>query len=107
MEEISSALNQMPPLKALGPDDFSAWFYQYNWATVHLKVCSAILHFLNIGDMDARINTTHIALIPKTLSHGTVIEFCPISLCNVIYKVISKVLANRLKVVLPDIISPT
>jgi hypothetical protein len=107
VEEISAALNQMPPLKAPGPDGFSACFYQTNWATIHPEVCDAILHFLNTGEMEDSINTTHIALIPKNLSPGSVLDYRPISLCNVIYKLISKVLANRLKVVLPDIISPT
>jgi len=107
LDEISVALNQMPPLKAPGPDGFSACFYQHNWATVHHEVCSVVLHFLNSGIMDARINRTHIALIPKNLSPVSVMDFRPISLCNVIYKLISKVLANRLKVVLPKIISPT
>jgi hypothetical protein len=107
MDEISVALNQMPPLKGPGPDGFSACFYQHNWATVHPEVCSAILHFLNTGIMDARINITHIALIPKNVSPASVMDFRPISLCNVVYKLISKVLANRLKVVLPNIISPT
>jgi len=107
LEEISVALNQMPSLKAPGPDGFSACFYQNNWATVHPEVCSVVLHFLNSGIMDARINRTHIAIIPKNLSPVSVMDFRPISLCNVIYKLISKVLANRLKVVLPNIISPT
>jgi hypothetical protein len=107
VEEISAALNQMSPLKAPGPDGFSACFYQTNWATIHPEVCAAILHFLNTGEIDASINTTHIALIPKNLSPGSILDYRPISLCNVIYKLISKVLANRLKAVLPDIISPT
>jgi len=107
VEEISAALNQMPPLKAPGPDGFSACFYQTNWATIHPEVCEAVLYFLNSGEMEDSINTTHIALIPKNLSPGSVLDYRPISLCNVIYKLISKVLANRLKVVLPDIISPT
>jgi hypothetical protein len=64
-------------------------------------------HFLNIGVMDDSINNTYIALIPKTAKPSSVTEFRPISLCNVIYKLISKVLANKLKVVLPKIISPT
>jgi hypothetical protein len=102
VEEISMALHQMPPLKSLGPDGFSSCFYQKNWATVHPEVCSAILHFLKTGVMDDSINNTHIALIPKTAKPSSVTKFRPISLCNVIYKLISKVLANRLKVVLPE-----
>jgi len=62
-------------------------------------VCSAILHFFNSGVLDRGINSTYIALIPKTQLPSCVTEFRPISLCNV--------LANRLKVVLPDIISCT
>jgi poly(3-hydroxyalkanoate) synthetase len=55
----------MDPLKAPGPDDFPAVFYQKNWPTVQDKVCSAILHFFNTGILDANINKTYIALIPK------------------------------------------
>jgi hypothetical protein len=56
--------------------------------------------------MDGVINSTNIALIPRKKTHVSVTEFRPISLCNVVYKIIAKVLANRLKMVLPSIISP-
>ena len=56
--------------------------------------------------MDEYINSTNIALIPKKKTPVNVTEFRPISLCNVVYKIISKVLVNRLKVVIPSIISP-
>jgi hypothetical protein len=69
------------------------------------KVCDAILHFFNSNKMDSTMNATYIALIPKNNCPSSVTEFRPISLCNVIYKIIAKVLANRFKVVLPHVIS--
>ena len=56
--------------------------------------------------MNKELNSTYIALIPKSKNLVGVTDYCPISLCNVIYKLISKVLANRLKEVLNVIISP-
>jgi hypothetical protein len=106
VEEITQALNQMAPLKAPGPDGFSAAFFQQNWHIVQPEVCAAVLQFLNSGTLKASINKTFIALIPKKPSPENVMDFRPIGLCNVIYKLISKVLANRLKTVLPNIISP-
>jgi hypothetical protein len=94
VDEISHALSQMQPLKAPGPDGFTSGFYQQNWATVGGEVCTAILSFLNFGHLDETIHATNIALIPKVKKPTLVSEFRPISLYNVIYKLISKVLAN-------------
>jgi hypothetical protein len=105
-EEIKIALFQMHPLKAPGPDGFPAAFYQRNWPTVGSEVCKAVLAFLNDGQMDMGINATNIVLIPKVNSPSKPFEYRPISLCNVIYKLISKVLANRLKPILSHIVSP-
>ena len=66
-----------------------------------------VLDFLNDGVMLPDLNHINILLIPKMKNTEKMSKFRPISLCNVMYKVISKVLANRLKQVLPDIISPT
>ncbi|GLT66646.1 hypothetical protein SLA2020_390010 [Shorea laevis] len=104
-DEVHIALSQMHPLKSPGPDGFSVSFYQRHWATVGREVCAAVLSFLNSGNLDAELNSTFIALIPKVSPSTKVTEFRSISLCNVLYKLIAKVLANRLKQILPVIIS--
>ena len=71
------------------------------------NVVTTVLDYLNFGVMGPDINHTNIVLIPKIKSLERMSEFRPISLCNVIYKIISKVLANRLKQILPSLISST
>jgi hypothetical protein len=105
-EEVELALSQMQPLKSPGPDGFAACFYQKSWVMVKTEVCLAVLDFLNNGIFDNDVNVTHIALIHKKKSPSCVIDYRPISLCNVLYKLIAKVIANRLKKVLGNIISP-
>ena len=106
-KEVKVALFQMGPTKAPGPDGINALFYQKFWHVVGDTVVLAMLDFLNNGNMLPKINHTNIVLIPKNRNPVKISDFRPISLCNVIYKIISKVLANRLKQVLPQIISPT
>ena len=85
----------------------NALFHQKFWHVVGDMVINAVLDFLNFGYMVPKINYTHIVLIPKIKSPEKISDFHPINLCNVIYKIISKVLANRLKQILPYIISLT
>ena len=85
----------------------NALFYQKFWHIVGNDVSSAVLDFLNSGIKIPEINYTHIVLILKVKSPKKMTNFKPISLCNVIYKIISKVPANRLKTILPQLISPT
>ena len=68
---------------------------------------NAVLEFLNTGYMEPDLNFTYIVLIPKIKSPEKIFDYRPISLCNVIYKIISKVLANRLKQILPQLIAPS
>lgn len=97
----------MAPLKALGLDGFTTSFFQKNWATLGTEVCNGVLSILNSGIMNDDLNFTYITLIPKIKNPISLNEFRPISLCNVLYKIVSKVLANRLKTILPKIICPT
>ena len=103
--EVESALKQMAPLKTLGPDGMPPLFYQNFWELVRGDVIHDVLIFLNSGTLPNSLNHTFITLIPKTKNPENVTEYRPISLCNVLYKIFSKVLANRLKRVLPQIIS--
>ena len=91
--EVSAALNQMAPMKAPGPDGMPPLFYQHFWGLVDKDV-SSILSWLNTGTLPHPINHTFITLIPKTENPEYVTHFHPISLCNVLYKIFSKVLAN-------------
>ena len=100
-DEVRAMLFQMGPTKAPGPNGINALFYQKFWHIVGHGMTNAVLDFLHTGHMVPAINYTHIVLIPKVKKPKKMADFRPISLCNVIYKIISKILVNRLKLILP------
>ena len=102
---MDEALKQMEPLKAPRPDGLPPLFYQKLWPSIGEDVSHVVLHCLNSGSIPPSINCTIITLIPKVKMPTVVLEFCPIALCNVIYKLVSKVVVNRLKKVLLSLIS--
>ena len=103
-EEVIQAIHTMHPTKAPGPNGVSAIFYQKYWDVIGNDITNIVLNVLNSNASVAPLNQTNIALIPKINSPAKMNEFRPISLCNVSYKIISKVLANRLKPILSTII---
>ena len=104
-EEVVIALKQIHPIKTPGPDGMSAIFYQNYWSIVGDSVTNLVLNVLNGSMTIAELNKTNIALILKSRNPKRMVEFRPISLCNVIYKLISKTLADHLKNLLPQIIT--
>ena len=104
-EEVKTALFQMFPTKLPGPDGFPAHFYQRHWDICGDEVTRAVLGIVRGEESDNYVNDTVLVPIPKVLIPTHLSRFRPISLCNVIYKIASKVVANRLKIILPDIIS--
>ena len=105
--EVKQALKQMKPLTAPSPDDMPPLFFKSYWSIVGNDVIEATLSVLNNGVMPANINHTFISLIPKINASTNHKDFRPISLCNVIYKIISKTIANRLKKIIPKLVSET
>lgn len=104
--EIKKIVKLMAPTKAPGPDGMSALFYQHYWTTVGKDLVVVVQKKFRSGRMLSELNRTHITLIPKHKVSNKVIHFRPISLCNVAYKVISKVIANHLKPLLNSLVSP-
>jgi hypothetical protein len=104
--EVVQALSSLGSSKAPGPDGFTALFFKKYWPVVKVEVLGCIRNFFLNHILLQEQNHTHIALIPKQSGAHTVHHFRPISLCNIVYKIITKILANRLKVMLPKIISP-
>ena len=75
------------------------------WSTVDHDVVGSVLSWLNKGTVPHPVNHTFITLISKITNLEQVHEYRRISLCNVLYKIFSKVLANRLKKIMPKIIT--
>ena len=105
-EEIHIALKTMHPFKAPGPDGFQAFFFQRFWPIVKEKVCKMALHVLRGNPLPEGLNETFLTLIPKVPNVELVTQLRPIGLCNVSYKLVTKCVVQRLKNVLPDLISP-
>ena len=106
-EEVREALFMMHPEKAPGPDGMTALFFQHSWHIIKGDLVEMVNNFLIKGEMDSRLNITHICMILKTERPTKMTELRPISLCNVGYKIISKVLCQRLKIYLPSLVSET
>lgn len=103
-EEIWQTLKKMKKGKSPGPDGFNVEFFVSCWDIVGQNFCEAIQAFFETSRLHSGINSTSIALIPKTVTPSRMQDFRPISLCTVAYKCLSKLMANRLKRILPSVI---
>nr|KYP76168.1 Transposon TX1 uncharacterized [Cajanus cajan] len=104
--EVFDALRGMKSFKAPGPDGFQPIFYKQYWHMIGDDVWRFVASAFENGRIDAHATETLLVLIPKGDHPRTFKDFRPISLCNVVYKLVSKVLVNRLRPFLMRIVSP-
>lgn len=103
-DEVKDAIFRTDPDKAPGCDGYTLGFYQKCWSIVGKDVTELVNGFSREGKLPGRLNDTLLDLIPKKKPSRDG-DLRPISLCNVLYKIIGKVMANRLKTLLPMVIS--
>ncbi|GJS42093.1 putative RNA-directed DNA polymerase, eukaryota, reverse transcriptase zinc-binding domain protein [Tanacetum coccineum] len=105
-DEIKSVMFSMGDDRAPGHDGFTAAFFKKAWDVVGGDITCAIRDFFfSNGKLLKELNHTIISLIPKVTTPARINDYRPISCCNVLYKCISKIIANRVKEGLGDIVS--
>lgn len=102
--EIKNALFSMEPDKAPGPDGFTVRFLQHCWQIIEKYLCRMVRKSQNCQKIGGSTNSAFLVLIPKERGANSFSRFRPISLRNIGYKLITKVIANMLKTILPNII---
>lgn len=105
LQEVTTTTFQLGALKAPGPDGLCGKFYQHHWKDIHEEVFREVKSFFNSGTLNPELNHTYITLISKIHNPKRLEQFRPISLYNFAYKIILKIMANRLKQWLPNLIA--
>ena len=104
-EEVFNVVKNFNGDKSPGPDGYSMAFYQACWSIIGREVMDVCNEFYDQGIFEKSINATFICLIPKKPGAVELKDFRPISLVGSVYKIMAKVLANRLSLVVSKIIS--
>lgn len=105
-EEVKKTLFDMALFKAPRPVGFHEAFYQRLWDVIGTDLWNLAKCFFEIGSLPKGVNDILLCLIPKVCIPEVVTQLCPISLCNVSYKILTKTLTNRLKKLLSGVIGP-
>ncbi|GAA0179363.1 hypothetical protein LIER_42215 [Lithospermum erythrorhizon] len=102
--EIENVVVSMKKDKAPGPDGYSVEFYKDTWPIIKASVCAAVKICFCTGIMPKYINSTTLSLIPEVKNLVDMKQFRSIACCNTVYKIVSTIVAGRLKRVLNGII---
>ena len=87
----------MNPLKSLGLDGLHVLFFQSQWQSIGDLVCDPILEIFKDPKRVKKINDSILVLIAKVDNFEHIKQFGPMGLCNVIHKIVTKIIPNRLK----------
>jgi hypothetical protein len=104
-DEIHKAIWSLEPDKASGPDGFPIRFFRYFWDVIKWDLKKMLNYTLHKQRIRGATNSTFLALIPKDSNPSNFSRFHPISLCNSSYKILTKIIANRLNPLLTKLIS--
>ena len=103
--EVKTTMFSINGEKALGPDGYTSHFFKVAWRIVGEDVTDAILSFFQRNELHPAFNSTIVTLVPKCQNPNSIRDFRPISCCSVIYKCITKIMANRMKQFSPALIN--
>lgn len=104
-DEVRCIIQSMHPTKILGSDGLPAFFFQSCWDFIKSDIMNVIFRFFSTASFLPGVNDTVFSLIPKKIDCEGPADYCPISLCNVLYKVVAKILANRIWFILDNLVS--
>ena len=107
MDKIKTAVFDCGSEKAPGPDEFTFKLLKSKWETIKDDIIRFVKLFEETGRISKGCNSSFITLVPMTKDHVTLGDYRPIGLIGCMYKIITKVLASRLKVVISSIIDET
>ena len=105
-EEIAAGLWSIKPFKALGPDSLHVGFFQRFWLLLGDSVRDEVKRIFTSGKIPNFLNHTFVTLVPKCKNPKSINSYRPISLCNYVYKIVSKILVARIRPLLVNLISP-
>ncbi|XP_078151441.1 uncharacterized protein LOC144546765 [Carex rostrata] len=105
--EIKNAMMSLGPDKAPGPDGFNARIIQANWDLFGPSIIEQVNLFFRSNTMPRQIARSNLVLVPKCENPTKLTDFRPISVCNVLYKLISKILAARVRPFIARCVSPS
>src|ERR1044072_2694178 len=96
----------MKSYKAPGPDGFQPFFFKKYWSKIGDDIWKVVKDAFANGYLPSKLIETLVVPIAKVDFPSVLGDFRPISLCNVVYKIVTKVLVNRLRPFLDDLVGP-